>query len=100
MSTSNEGSKPIYVELNMASFIFWSQSMEDFHRGKGLWDNVDGTASKLDSTDAKKLKECNLNNSKIILLICSTCKQSIAMTIGKAISAKSLWDSFKNIYRR
>lgn len=98
MFTGNKVSKPINVEFEGTNYIFWSRSMEDFLRGRGLWEYFDGSASKPDTTDAKKLKEWDMNNFKIISWIRSTCKQLIAMTIGKATSAKAVWDNFNNTY--
>ncbi|KAK0583263.1 hypothetical protein LWI29_035302 [Acer saccharum] len=72
--------------------------MEDYLNGHGLWEIVDGFETQSANTNAKKLKDWKMNNSKIVSWIRSTCKQSIALSIGKATSAKSIWDKVKSTY--
>ncbi|KAK0596680.1 hypothetical protein LWI29_018003 [Acer saccharum] len=99
MSSNNyEVSKPINVELDGSNYIFWSQCMEDYLNGRGLWEIVDGSETQPADTDVRKLKEWKMNNSKIVSWIRSTCKTSVALSIGKATSAKSVWDKLKSTY--
>ncbi|KAK1578384.1 hypothetical protein Q3G72_029854 [Acer saccharum] len=83
MSSNNyEVSKPINVELDGSNYIFWSQCMEDYLNGRGLWEIVDGSETQPADTDVRKLKEWKMNNSKIVSWIRSTCKTSVALSIG------------------
>ena len=72
--------------------------MDDYLNGHGLWEIVGGSETQSADTHANKLKEWKMNNSEIVSWICSTCKQSITLSIGKATSTKYVWDKVKSTY--
>ena len=62
----NDIFRPVNVELDDSNYIFWSDNMETYLPGRGLWEYTGGSNSKPDYTDASKLKERDMNNYKII----------------------------------
>jgi len=88
---------PITIKLDGNNYNHWSILFQNFLKGKGLWNYVNGKATCPAETD-EKYADWDINNNKILTWIANTVIPSISLQLGRCDTAKKAWDFLAHIY--
>lgn len=97
---ASERNNLISVKFDGSNYAVWKFHFQFFIEGKGLWRYIDGTESKPDESESKKLKQWRIDNAKIISWILGSIDANIGIPMRGFKTAEEMWNYLERVYQQ